>query len=1650
MEPVYLKQQVSFKPEGALNDVNSPFSFLEWKQRRPSSVEKDSSFHYNRYLIEWFSNNKGKQISSKFLLRQKYLYLLDQLQLFFTTDEKNKWYETVNLADEKELLLAIPYFAKKLKAIALYYFNLRKRLKNAKLKYNMAGTAFGVEQELYNYLLEVFSTTNSELPPNIRSTIPDLSAIKDSINIEIQELYDDKQYFDRSPTVPLSGYFDLLHQPTEKFFQTKGITLSSSEWLFNSLSLEPTLDLETFVGNLTGEIFETPETTLYQDFLEKYLGESKFITNFTQSSSITEIYEVPIQVGNNNFFYPFGVIDQSISGLGRLPLVALSSLQIEGATSGTTLENSDTLFVKNGDTIQGAWLRFNEFNERREAVQATIKQNTNTKFIFPFAGYGLSGIDFEWTGNDFETTIQYDFLSNELKTSINNQYWSQVLPSDSIDEILLNNTTLVSSGATPNKKLSFADQVTINKERVEDSTVPAGSAEGAWLFRFEKTALPISSNEENVLLWPYQIVDIEEDYPQHLKDLNFEGICQSISIQDLNRSFFIASSSIEGADKIYKLNSFADEIEQATECCWLSGRTLTLSSFKMFSQEGFSVLFPVGQATRFVWQGSSVPISEVFSSVEHRRDCPFVTNVPPVSTLEWQKCSCKQVYYSPFGHYARTFEENNRFADCIIKDVSKGTDQFDFGSWKDSTGNGVVGSKEVCWYQTNSEISWGEGRWISNNLAEPSPFNLEPGQAYFYRRVDSKFEPGNMPPYSVNYKFANPQPNKWINAKINDENKTWISSEQQSQMVLRPGDFVKYQRLAQTQYYLISSQPVENVSTNKGSLWASSDVVALNSPSSTTNISWPFVSGPFLTDNYGNQSPPTTVQSISAIIAWRIQCDQKPSLADTLVSPFTYSEQISTLTYQNIFTFTFVPPQTGTYSISVTAVDNQQTYYFLNSTTIPKLTVVPQFRDQEVLIEANSPSNGFLIEHPLKGWNYNSSRRDPNANGARPYWASLLSEKESSTRFKGIYAWGYPDEYVDGYLPNSNPIISNLTLSYGSVVDYKRYGTTFAWNQPIAYKEFDGTTTWCTLCSDLTKFSNLSSLYETKQEQDLIVIPMTSATNITLTNIKNGLPVEIFYYSLNSFVWNISVEVEQEIDPIIPELFLESPQPWGNLSNRFYGTIATIPVLENLYSEDEVGGYFTSPHLGASQFINKDFQAFLKSETLSGSFLTEDASIHVGGRGLTKEDQETLYDWTEQNQWMKEPPVAGLAAGAVKKSLTKTLQTFTPYQGNIEETSLGLVTPRSRVSPWGGPTAEQWTDTLNEPKSYTGVRNVSAWVDKQILKQNKKIVDNWITDIYGNQYGLFKNLEGVKVSDRPEIGGELWMRVNSQLVQPATESLSAIFDLLREQTYYKDLTSGNIKSVDCFMDTLMIETPTAVLFCLLEFDYETSQISTIFDNIAIVDSLSSNSIKFEQTWFFPETKNIVTSFTRISGESFIPEINRLDLDTRAYVKVFPVDQQTTDYILSSLEEIKVKELSKSVLTYNSPRQTYLITYKGVDKSNRLFVVNFKIEQRENLILTKIDKYLDYSDPSLVLDPPVVEEIYSQPYAVQAVAPFSFAIPALNQPTSYQLKDTRFPFLTVDNSGVFSGFINSPGFYDIDYSVSNQIGTSRYSLTLRVV
>lgn len=1665
MEPVFLKNPIDNSPSNdTQTDLNAPFSFLEWKQRRPSIIEKQALFQYNKYVLDWFAFNKNKTVSQEFLLKQRYFYLLEQLQLFFSDKEKHEWYNSIDLMNEKELLMAIPYFARKLKNIALYYLNLRKELKNTKLKYNTVGTSFGVEQDLYNTIINGFSTLSKELDPSVRASVPELSSITQSLVIQVEELYDDKDYFDVSPSLPVGERFDLFHDVTAKYYQTKGINLSSEEWILNCLSLSANLDFSTFVDVITASIFEKTDEELYKTFASKYLAENKYSITFTQLSSNVELTETPIQQGHNYFYYPKGVTDPTVLFDKKLKTVSLSALQINGSTAGTTIETSDTIFVKNGNDVKGAWLKYQQFTDQQELLEAKLNEYGSTTFIFPYPGYGLSSEEIAWTGSSLVTTPEYEFLPNNIRASINEAYWSQELGESSSEPISINSTTLLENGSIPNTNPNFADRIYTRTNDYLDIESPAFMLSGAWLYKFDRAVFPISTTSENRFLWPFCLIDSEQNYPAHFQKINFAQVCEPVNISDINVENAIGSDSFETSDKVYKFETYSDGIELATECCWLSCESQILGAHKTFAQNGFNALFDSGQAQSFVWIGpNNTPLDDVFSSISHKNECPFVTNVPEVSSLEWQKCTCKQVYYSPFGHPGNFFEDYNGFADFIVKDPSNGFQEFDLDSWRYIDGTKFKGSLHVAWYKTSEQNpTWGSGRWVNNSSAlSTTPFLLETGKSYYYKRAKSKTSTDPLPPYAVSYFYGSKQ-GKWIGARLNSADE-WVSTGVESSMILRPGDVIKYERVQETTQYLISStitEDSENITENRGSIWSTFDYIVSGSPQSTVYISWPTANTSL--GGSSAQQPPFSVSEIKELYWWKIQHTTNPSVSALFESPYTLVEKTSTVfippssvsfttyfekQFNNRTTVPFNPPILGTYSVTVSAKGNNGIVY--HGTNIPLLSVVPLYEVKDLLIKQGTKSNGFLLEQPLYGWDYISNKPVLRGSGAKPYWAELYIGKGIENRFKGAFSWGYSNNFLDGYVPDHAPKLSPIEIEYGQTLIYDRVGPVMTWVQPITFKISDGSSTWCTLSVTTNEFSNLSSLYISKQQSDLNVYPLSEPTDIELTNIQNGLPVEVFYYALNSFTWTLSTEIENKGE--IPErvLNISSDAPWSNLNNRFYSTVATVPLLDEIYSDSNVGGYFVPQNLGATLAINKDFNVDLKNKFLSGSFLIENTDIHIGGRGRTRQDQNTLYTWSEQNQWMKEPPTANNLAGAVKRNLTKTLQTFIPYQEGSEEASLGLTTPNSKVSPWGDTLADTWIDEKNKPMSFTGVYNISAWADSQILKNNQLVVDNWTTDIYGNQYSLFKNLSGIPVSKRHKTPGQLWTKTNDEAIKPASESLSSVFDTFNTHTFYADLTGSGILSIDCFFNTLMLETSASVIFCPLEYNYEAAKLTSVYDDCVVIDNISKDKFRLERTWLHTKTKNVIVFCTELSADKFTPVLYNLSLIDNSFTKVFPLGITNQQSVSLGLTGISVSSLDKAAMHFNSMQQTYLLTYKGFDAAGKMFVVDFNVEQMEDMVLKSVDRFLDTSVVSTIINPPeITNAVFFNAYSVVAGSAFTITLSADNSPTDWEITSTHAFSISANNSGQFFGMIPTPGTYYINYKVSNSGGSVIYPLMIQ--
>lgn len=933
-------------------DVNTPLSFKEWIVGYPNIIPGQEYGQYNTYLLEWYRNKNKENAAFDSNIRINYILLLRQLQLFFSRDEIEKWYQLVDFNNEKELLTAIPYFAKKLKEVALHYINLREEIKKTKLKYNLIGTNTGVIQQLQEQLLTTFTKkSNPEVtvPASLWGHIPELSSIKDDLVIEVEEFYDDHSYFDRDPSLSATIYFDVTSSNVQDYFTSKNYPLSATDWIYKLGSFQN--------QNITeNEVVES--LNLAEQILTKYIAEDKFTgVNLVDSiSASTTVYDVSIESGNNFFYWPYGPYKSTVLDQERIKPIALSSIVPDGATAGATIETADTIFVKTAKGVTGAWLQYKGTDNRPDNLVAYIESNTKTAFKFPFPGFGLSADDIEWTGPSIRYSSDFFYLDTEYKKAVENAYWTFSNAQTGVEPIQLNDTSLILNGAYSNEKFALADKIRVWPEApaFADSSY-RGSTDEAWLYKMSNTDLPVAPNLNNYLLWPYFRINPNEPLPDVIpKDIY--TVCQPMLLSGMFLPFATGSTDMSTSDIIFKLPNYKSTLNEATECAWLSSRPEVFTLSTTFSglsssvtlakveQRGLNILCEAGDYTYFIWEGeNNKDADEVFKTYQHQPDCTY-RNLLSGSYLDFKLCTCQMTRFTPFGHPGSRQTDYAGLAD-FIAEYRKPDQPFDITTWKDQYNTSFIASSAAAFYRTrHGKIDWGHGSWYTGTSQNSNKLLLQTNKPYVYYRAPGNTldpEEGQLPGLAVRYQYQNSNTSGvWIKGVKSLNNVTgqqqWISLNEPSDMVISPGNILVYNKVAGTTFYVTSAIQVQKAyASNEGSIWSNYDFVSLVPDEITGNIPLVIVSYPasvFTNVSALNANDPYKqypIIRISDFYRQVVDIDLKGSLSSlnlaqnnlqwVLVDP-----NKNVYNFYGTTTFSFYPTITGIYTVAFAAITSTQ------------------------------------------------------------------------------------------------------------------------------------------------------------------------------------------------------------------------------------------------------------------------------------------------------------------------------------------------------------------------------------------------------------------------------------------------------------------------------------------------------------------------------------------------------------------------------------------------------------------------------------------------------------------------------------------------------------------------------------------------------
>lgn len=151
--------------------------------------------NYNSYVKEWYENAKTTNENNlPSISKVLYRNFLEEIALRYSTDEEKRFLSNIDLTSDKDLDIIIPFYVKKLKEITKYYKTERHNIEHTKVKHNLKSSVLGVKALVTDLILDLLNNKDfTDKYPN--ANIPALNSISSTIEINIDELYDEHQFY---------------------------------------------------------------------------------------------------------------------------------------------------------------------------------------------------------------------------------------------------------------------------------------------------------------------------------------------------------------------------------------------------------------------------------------------------------------------------------------------------------------------------------------------------------------------------------------------------------------------------------------------------------------------------------------------------------------------------------------------------------------------------------------------------------------------------------------------------------------------------------------------------------------------------------------------------------------------------------------------------------------------------------------------------------------------------------------------------------------------------------------------------------------------------------------------------------------------------------------------------------------------------------------------------------------------------------------------------------------------------------------------------------------------------------------------------------------------------------------------------------------
>jgi len=434
--------------------------------------------------------------------------------------------------------------------------------------------------------------------------------------------------------------------------------------------------------------------------------------------------------------------------------------------------------------------------------------------------------------------------------------------------------------------------------------------------------------------------------------------------------------------------------------------------------------------------------------------------------------------------------------------------------------------------------------------------------------------------------------------------------------------------------------------------------------------------------------------------------------------------------------------------------------------------------------------------------------------------------------------------------------------------------------------------------------------------------------------------------------------------------------PWGNLANRYYPTVATLSQSgTNIVTKSQLGGYNTPSNLGATTYLAKNITPLINTSSIvtGNTYMYIDPAKFNKGRGLTENDQDNVITHIQNLNWMKAVNTGTAFDGQVMG--TDTYQKFIPYQSAYETTKIdsnGVINVKDDYEFFTGAQKSEWlANSKTTQENWLQYFDINQRITNLLLSVSGQELYSWQTDVYGTQYALYKYPPASRtIYNMQNTYGQLWTKTVDGTIYPAVSSLSAVYNkYVNTPAIYSQLSANNIKNIEVFYDTLIIELSGYTVYEKILFDYPSSTISPFSVDYLTLDyhqqvssrllssisltglNVSNNAdVYYGGHWYDEAHKTFVACLllsasvvsTDVSTASalslVVPVLYQYDINKPGNrTRIYPTN--TTDYSLytyygsyavsanSSLIQ-NLTYIEPPVITYNKDAVSYVISFIG--------------------------------------------------------------------------------------------------------------------------